>query len=63
MNDKIVQIIPAPANLFIERDNPNGPGSFSERVVCLALSDNGDVLVVGCESLLCDGGAQRVYFK
>lgn len=56
MKEKIIQIIPAPANLYAIYAVDGGEG-ISE-VVCLALTDSGKVLamdVFGREIDFCDG--------
>ena len=49
MDDKIVQIIPAPTNLFVayKDDEACHPDSRIEsKVLCLALTSDGDILLM-----------------
>lgn len=43
MRGKIIQIIPAPENLYVTY---NDGEDFDVKVVCLALTDQGDILLM-----------------
>lgn len=45
--EKIIQIIPAPTNLFVEYENDRDMKQpIKNQVVCLALTDQGDIWVM-----------------
>ncbi|PID20162.1 pathogenicity island protein [Sporosarcina sp. P3] len=44
MTEKIIQIIPAPENLYVVHEDEEG--KFTTKVVCLALTGEGDVFMM-----------------
>jgi len=51
MDEKIIQIIPAPAKLFAVYSNEENPKrEITSRIVCLALTDKGEVYAMDTDS-------------
>ena len=48
MEDKIIQIIPAPNDLFVVYDHDCE--EEGENLLCLALTDQGNILLMGTDS-------------
>lgn len=71
MNSKIIQIIPAPANLFAEYRNEENPSGNAHEwpVLCLGLTGDGDTVAMTIDATGIVGDAthasnfSRIYFK
>jgi len=52
MKEKIIQIMPAPMGLFAEYRNEENPSNpFFNRVICLALTDRGEIHVMDIDDM------------
>jgi hypothetical protein len=46
-DDKIIQIIPAPSNLYcVFNDNETAGKEFESKVICLGLTNEGDIIIL-----------------